>query len=468
MLKKSKSNPTLSCQGIAPHSKAILSNPSPQSGIEVRGYSGRYRINLKFRIFLLTLSFALVFGTSFAQNSVNDLQNNITEKQRRLDQIATEIQNLQKEIIGKQRQAASLKNEVVLFDLQIRQTEAEIEKVQLEIDELARKILETQIAIESRVQQIEDQKIILAETLRLINEYDSVSTLELTLANKTFSEFLDQVQYTTNLQEKTQEILDSIKKLKAELEAKNLELSKSLVEQENLRSQLTTTRQSLENQRGHKQNLLTTTRGQEKIYQSLLSDAAKKQEEVEREIFELEVTIRQRLGDKTLPPISGLLRWPMSGILTQGYGNTGFTALGYNFHNGIDIAAPAGTKIYSAGDGIVFATGTGQAAYGNWVVIKHTLSQEGKIFNIYTLYAHLQSISVSPNQAIRAGDLVGFEGNSGNTTRLLYGPERGYHLHFSIFDEEGFGIKDGAFENLYGSYRIPFGYTYNPLNFLGK
>lgn len=198
----------------------------------------------------------------------------------------------------------------------------------------------------------------------------------------------------------------------------------------------------------------------------LLGEAAKKQEEVEREIYELEVAIRQRLGDKTLPPIAGLLSWPMSGILTQGYGNTGFTALGYNFHNGIDVAAPAGTRIHAAGDGLVYATGTGKAAYGNWVVIKHTLSKDGKVSNIYTLYGHLQSITAGSGQVVRRGDLIGYEGNTGNTTRLLYGPERGYHLHFTIFDEEGFNIRPGAFQNLYGQYQIPYGYTYNPLHFL--
>ena len=156
----------------------------------------------------------------------------------------------------------------------------------------------------------------------------------------------------------------------------------------------------------------------------------------------------------------------MSGILTQGYGNTGFTSLGYSFHNGLDIAAPAGTAVRAAGDGVVYSTGTGQTAYGNWVVIKHTVqTDDNGMRNVFTLYAHLSKILVSSGQGLLQGDIVGTEGNTGNTTRLLYGPERGYHLHFSIFDEEGFGIKEGAYQDIYGAYRIPYGYTYNPLEF---
>src|SRR3989344_7011960 len=241
-----------------------------------------------------------------------------------------------------------------------------------------------------------------------------------------------------------------------------MDLVNQLAKAEGLNHSLDTAQGSLEEQRAQKQEVLLATRGQEKIYQSLLADASAKQDQVEREITDIEYTIRRQLGEKSLPAISGVLRWPMSGILTQGYGKTGFTALGYSFHNGLDIAAPAGTKIYAAGDGIVHATGTGNAAYGNWVVIKHALDKDGKIFRIYTLYAHMRSMRVATGQTVRSGDIVGFEGNTGNTTRLLYGPERGYHIHFTIFDEDGFGIQGGAYQHIYGPYQIPYGYTYNP------
>ena len=81
------------------------------------------------------------------------------------------------------------------------------------------------------------------------------------------------------------------------------------------------------------------------------------------------------------------------------------------------------------------------------------------------LYAHLNKISVNPGQGVLTSDLIGLQGNTGNTTRLLYGPERGYHLHLTMFDEEGFGIKEGAYQDIYGPYRIPFGYSYNPFDF---
>jgi len=418
------------------------------------------------KISLIALLGTLVFGTAVAQPTVEDMQGTVTDKQQQLDQLKNEIADLQVQINKKTKEAASLKNEVALFDLQIRQTETQIAAVQVEIDRLTLVITGIREDIQKKENEIVKQKDVLAETLRLINEYDNVTPLEMTLNNDTFSQFLDEVQYTANLQEKGQQILNGIKALKLTLEKQKADLEVQLGQQQASQRELAVAKNSLQRQRADKQTILNQTKGQEKIYQKLLGQAAQKQEQVEREIFDLEVAIRQQLGDKHLPAIAGLLQWPMSGILTQGYGKTGFTALGYSFHNGIDIAAPAGTKIYAAGDGLVYASGHGDAAYGNWVVIKHTLSKNNVVTNIYTLYGHMQSFVAETGKPIRGGDLVGYEGNTGNTTRLLYGPDRGYHLHFSVFDEEDFGIKDGAYQKTYGSYQIPYGYTYNPLEFL--
>ena len=419
---------------------------------------------LKQKFWLILLPF-LIFGVSSAQTP-DQLRQEISDKQKTLDQVASEIQGLQQEINRVKKQAASLKNEIAIYDLQIRQTEAQIRAVQLEIEKLNTEVATTQRQIQEKTEQVERQKEFLSETLRLINEYDSLSTLEMTIGNDTFSEFLDQVTYASNLQEKTQELLSEIKRLKAELEEKKIQLVTELAKQDESRQKFELANQALEEHRTQRQEILTATRGQERVYQSLLTDAAQKQEQIEREIYETEIELRQKIGDKTLPPIHGLLRWPMSGILTQGYGKTGFTALGYSFHNGLDIAAAAGTSIYASGDGLVYATELSNAAYGNWVVLKHTLAKDGQVFNIYTLYAHMRRIAVNTGQAVRAGDILGYEGNTGNTTRLLYGPERGYHLHFTVFDEDGFGIKGGAYQHIYGPYSLPYGYTYNPMDFL--
>jgi murein DD-endopeptidase MepM/ murein hydrolase activator NlpD len=287
-----------------------------------------------------------------------------------------------------------------------------------------------------------------------------------TLGAGNLSEFLDQIQYNNSVQEKIYQLQEKIKDIKAKLEKQQNELKIQLSNLEELKHQLEITKQSISEQRNQRQLLLNQTRGLESNYQKLLAQSKKEESDLEKEIEDLDSAIRTKLGNRTIKVSKGILAWPMDGVLTQKYGNTGFTALGYNFHNGIDIAAPAGQPIYAVYDGEVLYTDSSDASYGNWVAIKHNLSVKNSETKIITLYAHMRSIKVKVGAKVKQGDIIGYEGNTGNTTKKLYGPERGYHIHFGVYDAEGFGVKEGKYQNIYGPYKIPFGYTYNPLDFL--
>lgn len=415
---------------------------------------------------IATLLFActsLAFISARADDAwVNNLQAEKDAQRRKLIEVQNEVRQLQTQINEQRGKIASLNNELKLFDLQIQQTEKQIEAYNAEIEVVNLDIIDTLNQIAKTEKDIDSKKQQLVALIRQMHEQDETSPLEIVLTNGNLSDFLTVVQTTFTLQNKNQELLNDLTGLKDSLESKQAVLKKNRADLEVLKVAAESTVVTLADQRAQKSNLLSYTRGVESRYQALLSEVSEEESRIQREIFELDLAIREKLGDKSLPTITGGLSWPMDGILTQGYGNTGFTKLGYTFHNGIDIAAAPHTPVHSAGDGIVYSTDSSDAAYGNWVVVRHTLQSDSGQKDVYTLYAHLSHINVSPGQPVLAGDTLGLQGNSGNTTKLLYGPERGYHLHFSVFDEDGFGIKKGT----YGSYRIPYGYTYNPMSFL--
>lgn len=419
-----------------------------------------------FSLLIVALFFSFSFNPQVAGQSADQLQLEKEEKQRQLNEILKKISSLQSEIQERRSAQSSLKNEIAILNLEIAETEAQLEATARKIDvtnfdiaDVTEKVVETE-------QGIDDQKEVLKELIIQINDLDQRTPLEIALENDNFTDFLDQLQYVTSVQEQSQKTLTEIKILKAELEIRQAELKTQKASLDALLDQLTIAEAGLAGQRGAKQEILNQTRGQEKIYQNLLAESKGLEDQIAREIFDLEVAIRDRLGDRRLPSIKGLLGWPLNGILTQGYGNTGFTKLGYNFHNGLDIAGPAGSQIFSAGDGVVVGIGTGQGAYGNWVTIKHNVATSSGNRALVSLYAHMSTFRVSVGQQVSQGELIGFEGNTGNTTRLLYGPERGFHLHFTIFDAEGYGVAPGKYENIYGPYQVPFGASYNPLEFL--
>jgi murein DD-endopeptidase MepM/ murein hydrolase activator NlpD len=123
-------------------------------------------------------------------------------------------------------------------------------------------------------------------------------------------------------------------------------------------------------------------------------------------------------------PIVGLtLSWPMAGAkVTQRFGPTDFfmePPLGpyRHFHAGVDMAAPFGTTVMSAADGVVVAVGHTRVGYGNYVVVAHG-------GGIMTLYGHLLETNVEVGDKVLRGQRVGLEGSTGWST--------GAHVHFEL------------------------------------
>jgi murein DD-endopeptidase MepM/ murein hydrolase activator NlpD len=122
--------------------------------------------------------------------------------------------------------------------------------------------------------------------------------------------------------------------------------------------------------------------------------------------------------------LAGLrLSWPIAGArITQPFGPSDLVLeppLGPypHFHTGIDLAAPSGTPVTAAADGVVVAAMNTQVGYGNYVIIAHGAG-------IMTLYGHLLEIDVKTGDRVTRGKRIGLEGSSGLST--------GPHLHFEL------------------------------------
>lgn len=113
------------------------------------------------------------------------------------------------------------------------------------------------------------------------------------------------------------------------------------------------------------------------------------------------------------------LLWPVDdGGWVRGFGYVRRTRPDL-LHRGIDIAAPEGTTVRAAADGIVAYADNGVHGYGNLVMIVHANGW-------MTMYAHNSRITVQPGYRVRRGERIALVGQTG----IAHGP----HVHFELWD----------------------------------
>lgn len=120
-----------------------------------------------------------------------------------------------------------------------------------------------------------------------------------------------------------------------------------------------------------------------------------------------------------------LMRTPINGArISSGFGRRKHPVLGYTKqHMGTDFAAPTGTPIFAAGNGIIERSSR-YGSYGNYVRIKHANGYK-------TAYAHMSRYGkgIKQGRRVKQGQIIGYVGATGRVT--------GAHLHYEV-------MKDGS------------------------
>lgn len=127
-------------------------------------------------------------------------------------------------------------------------------------------------------------------------------------------------------------------------------------------------------------------------------------------------------------------QWPVAcapyirrGLLNNTYGPVRRNADGsVRNHGGWDPAAPVGTSILAVADGTIYALrDADEGDYGRTITL--TLDAPAGQGARYVFYAHLSRIDVKVGQVVRAGEVLGASGDSGNARGMALADQ---HLHF--------------------------------------
>lgn len=293
------------------------------------------------------------------------------------------------------------------------------------------------------------RKAELGERIRSAYATDRTTLLETFLAGGSFTDVISEVSYLNDFAEQDRALAEEIVRAQEELAAIHEAVTATRAQTEVTRIETQKQREALDKQleelkvaQARLKELEKETARALAVQQSAFAQLAKNKKDLARAIAttsaaqkalsrRIDSLVKAQFNAGNIPSqFNGSLAWPMSGSVTGEYGCSTYAGYGpgngcEHYHNGIDIVAPSGcgAPIKAAGSGRIGYVGWNYAdgADPAWIVIiVHSK-------DLQTWYAHMKPLApngIKAGAAVNTGDLIGWEGNTGNST--------GCHLHWMV------------------------------------
>lgn len=414
---------------------------------------------------ILTMSSAYAFDV----NENSQEQQKLTEENSKYQE---ELKATEKEIKEKEEYSKKLQQQISDLTKQIQNSNAKIKKLNSEINE-------KQKQIDDRLEAIEDRLDQLRTRLRAIYAAGDISTLEIILQAKDFSDFIDKMEIVQSIasyddklinglksemdgigkeQEKLRDDKAAVEEEKKQLEANKTKINALSAENQELILELNAQKQDTEaaiKENEQRQNELQKALEeynkelaekvkQQRLLQQLREQQRKEREEQRKKQQEEAAKANQDSNssetkttdddddddDEPYIDTNGAYVWPCPGhtYLTSTFDEW----RGANNHGALDIADGSiyGASVVACWYGTVISTNSScphdygksyscgcGGGYGNYVMIDHG---DGKV----SIYGHLSGVVATPGQEVLPGQLIGYVGSTGYST--------GPHLHFEM------------------------------------
>lgn len=373
-----------------------------------------------------------------AETEVERLQAQIKERNERLGQIEKEIAQYESELLKVGAEKNTLQKAINQLELERKKVLADISYTEAKINSTDLQIGKLTLEIGSTTEGIDRNILAIQESIRLVAQNDNDSLMELFLRNESLAGLWDEVEGLATVRQSMRDQVVELANLRNQLSGKKEEESDKKNELLSLKQLYTGQKAILEGNKKEKSQLLTATKNQESEYQKQLEEKKTAREKLVKEVQDIESQLQFVLDPNSVPTKgSAVFQWPLDKvIITQYFGYTKFALQNAgvyknNMHNGIDLGAAVGTKIYAPLTGTVRATGntdlvSGCYSWGQWALVDHPNG-------LSTLYAHMSWIGVTPGQQLATGDVIGYVGATGYAT--------GPHLHFTVYASDAVQVK---------------------------
>lgn len=358
-----------------------------------------------------------IFAVTKAQ--VDALKTKVAEAGKRKNELKAQLSGLTNDL-------SALQKQISLLDSQIEAQQDEIDAQEELLGELTQMIADKTIELEESERQQAEQYAQLRSRLRYMVEHGTASSLSILLSSDSFSDFLNRYEIIRQISLRDENLFEQLKAIRDKVLTEKQELEDTKKDAEDTKLQMEANKAELETQMEAKRKQMDSIQ----LAQKNVKDAYAAMIETEDELMaQYKKAAAEYAAQSTY--VGGTFMWPLpagNNVVTCKYGMRTHPITGKRkLHTGVDLRASTGTKVYAANKGTVTTSGY-SSAWGNYIIISHG-------GGITTLYAHMSKRSVSKDDKVKQGDIIGYSGNTGYSTAP--------HLHFEI-------SKNGS--------------TYNPLN----
>jgi peptidoglycan hydrolase CwlO-like protein len=266
-------------------------NSQFQNYIVMNKKNKRRNTKVSWRFFLfLSCSLSLVYFFNlkffvFAEVDPGAVSDRRAKLESELSALEKQIESYRSVIREKQKEATTFERDIAILDAKIEKARLEIRARNLTIKKLTGAINERSQIINELLSKIETEKESLAELLRMLNELDSASIIEILLAYDNLSDFFVDVDSFYTLQEAIQNSFYQLRESKENTEQERKGLEDRKKEEIELKSLQVLEKRRIEQNEAQKKKLLMLTKGKEKEYQKILQARQKDAAAIRSQLF---------------------------------------------------------------------------------------------------------------------------------------------------------------------------------------
>ena len=367
------------------------------------------RLQLALVIALLTMSL------------LSSVADTVGQKQQQLQGLNGSIVATKTQIARLLAQERALQSQVAALDAQLRAVQIDQETAKLV--ELGKEVDQAKLQLAEKEAELAQHIAAFGDRMRIMYKSGQVNGLELIFSAANFTDLLNRAFFFNDIVREDRRQLAELQRERAAIEAMKADLEAKQAQQAQVVKQI-------QDQKAQLQAVRDQRAASEAQIAAIEAQFRQQLAEMEAQRAALQAQIAALVSESFRARSSGRWKWPIDGVITQGFGCTSYPFEPYDpscptlhFHSGIDIATDYGTPVHASDGGIVHdytmgcSYGGGLCGYGHYVVIVHA-------GGFISLYGHLSSYAVADGTQVDKDTVIGYEGSTGNST--------GPHLHFEI------------------------------------